>query len=95
MYTVSSAHNRPGLGFLGLWVFAHLIVAGALAMLSLLAAIVGGGLGVDSDFLLALSQLALILPPLSLLQWIILQHWAALPGRVWVAGPPSSRPEPC
>jgi hypothetical protein len=85
MHTLSSAQRRPGSGFLGLWVFAHLIVAGALAMLSLLATIIGGGLSLGADFLLALLQPALILPPLSLLQWIILQHWRPIPGRVWVA----------
>jgi hypothetical protein len=50
-----------------------------------LATIIAGSLAIDVDFLLALSQPAMILPPLSLLQWIILRHWLPLPGRVRVA----------
>ncbi|HYF62277.1 MAG TPA: hypothetical protein VD886_05640 [Herpetosiphonaceae bacterium] len=78
--------TRPTAGaVLGLWVFAHVVVSGALALISALAMVIGGGLMVRGDFLLALIQPALILPPLSLLQWMILQHWRPIPGRRWLA----------
>lgn len=80
----SISARRPGRLFLALWVFAHVVVAGALALISTLAMVMGGGLAVGADFWLALIQPALIVPPLSLLQWMILQHWRPIPGRRWV-----------